>query len=57
MDSNGETEAIGLVEWMDPSDRRRLEGVGIPRGTLLWIAAERSSKVAAGVVNGRRCAW
>jgi hypothetical protein len=37
-----------------PSARSMLDGVGSVRGTFLWIAAERSSKVAMGVVRGRR---
>lgn len=42
---------------MDPRERNVLAGVGIPRGTLECRTDERSSNVAAGVVNGRKCAW
>ena len=38
---------------MDPSDLRRLEGVGTPGGIFLWIAADKSKSAAAGVVRGR----
>ena len=54
MESN--KELIGLdegVAYMDPSDLRRLEGVGTPGGIFLWIAADKSKSAAAGVVKGR----
>lgn len=53
-ESNG--EPIWLDEGdaeMDPSDLRRLEGVGRPWGIFLWTAADKSKNTAAGVVRGR----
>lgn len=56
MDSSDEFDTPDSeAEALDcPSARRTLDGVGNVRGTFLWIAAERSSKVAIGVVSGLR---
>lgn len=39
-----------------PRARRILDGVGMPRGAVLCMVADRSNRTAAGVVKGRRCA-